>query len=87
MRMRKLSREGKGGTPDQTAAGISEGDIERPYMKLPKAHLGRPAVHDLLASLCEQHSAEASIGIIAAGGDGDMLCRPVMCWPPCVSSC
>ena len=65
--MRKLSWEGKGGMPDQATAGISEGDVERPYMKLPKAHLGRPAVHDLLASLCEQHAAETSLGIIAAG--------------------
>ena len=67
MRMRKLSREGKGGTPDQAAAGISEGDIEQPFMQLPKAHLGRPAVHDLLSSLCEEHAAEASISVIAAG--------------------
>ena len=67
MRMRRLSREGKGGTPDQAAAGINEGDIEKSYMKLPKAHMGRPPVHDLLASLCEQHGAETSIGVIAAG--------------------
>ncbi len=67
MRMRKLSREGKGGTPDQAAAGIGEGDVEKSYMKLPKAHTGRPPVHDLLASLCGQHAAEASITVIAAG--------------------
>ncbi len=67
MRMRKLSREGKGGTPDQVADGINEGDIEKSYMKLPKAHTGRPPVHDLLASLCKQHAAEASISVIAAG--------------------
>lgn len=65
--MRKLSKEGKSGTPDQVAAGIGEGDIERSYMKLPKANLCRPAVPDLLAALCEQHSAEQSITVIAAG--------------------
>lgn len=69
MRMRKLSKEGKGGTPDQAAEGISEGDVERLYMKLPEPRLGRPAVHDLLGSLCEQHAAEASITVIAAGMD------------------
>jgi len=79
LRMRKLSHMGKGGTPDQDADGIKDGDIEKSYMKLPKAHLGRPVVDDIVASLCQQHAAEASIGVIAAGRKNDNVCSSVQC--------
>ena len=79
MQMRKLSRAGKGGTPDQAAAGVCEQDMESSYMKLPKPNVGRPAVDDLLASLCKQYAAEQSIGIIAAGMACAMLSLPAMC--------
>ena len=70
---------GKSGTPDQDAEGIRDGDIEKSYMKLPKAHLGRPVVDDILASLCQQHAAEASIGVIAAGIKINTVCSLVQC--------
>ena len=77
LRMRKLPHMGKSGTPDQDAEGIRDSDIEESYMKLPKAHSGRPVVHDILASLCQQHAAEASIGVIAAGKKIDTMCSSV----------
>ena len=65
--MRKLAKQGKTGMSDQDADGIGDADVERTPMSLPKAHTGRPDVEDVLASLCEQHSDEGSIGVIAAG--------------------
>ena len=67
--MRQRAQQGKDGTPDQNADGIRDADIEHSYAKLPRPHMGRPVVADVLASLCKQHAAEASIGIIAAGKD------------------
>ena len=71
--MRKLAKQGKTGTPDQDADGIGDADVERTPMSLPKAHTGRPNVGDVLASLCEQHSDEGSIGVIAAGTEAIAL--------------
>lgn len=67
MRIRKLSQQGQSGTPDQDADGIGEADVEKIAMPLPKANAGRPMVADVLATLCQQHASEQSIGIIAAG--------------------
>ena len=65
--MRKRTQQGEKGTPDQDADGIRDADIEHSYAKLPRPHMGRPVVAEVLASLCKQHSTEASIGVIAAG--------------------
>ena len=71
--MRKRAQQGKDGTPDQDADGIRDADIEHSYTKLPRPHMGRPVVAEVLASLCKQHAAEASIGIIAAGKNHSSL--------------
>ena len=73
LRMRKLAKQGKTGTPDQDPDGIGNADVERTPMSLPKAHTGRPDVEAVLASLCEQHSDDSSIGVIAAGAKGIAL--------------
>ena len=67
--MRRRAQQGKDGRPDQNADGIGDADIEYSYAKLPRPHMGRPVVAEVLTSLCKQHVAETSIGVIAAGKD------------------
>jgi hypothetical protein len=78
--MHKLAKQGRSGTPDLDAEGIRDADVEQTTMNLPKAHPGRPNVGAVLASLCEQHSNERSIGVIAAGTKAILLCSSSSSW-------
>ena len=68
-----MAKQGKTVMPDQDPDGIGDADVERTPMSLPKAHTGRPDVEAVLASLCEEHPDDGSIGVIAAGTEGIAL--------------
>ena len=87
---RQRAQENMDGTPNQGADGIRAADIEHSHAKLPRPHMGRPVVAEVLASLCKQHAAEASIGVIAAGKQTSSLepiCETLCCawqtWEAC----